>query len=83
MARLTTEPVAPEDILAVITTPQLKHAAKAVWMYLRVTADPPSQRAIAEALHMDEGTVSRLVRALEAKGLARKANGVWLPELER
>jgi DNA-binding MarR family transcriptional regulator len=79
MTRLNIEPVATEEIHSVITTPKLKHAAKVVWLFLRVS-DPQTQRAMAEALHMDEGTVSRLVRALELKGLARKVNGVWLPE---
>lgn len=80
MTRLNPEPPSAEEIHAVITTPQLKHAAKAVWMFLRVSSDPQTQKAVGRALHMDEGTVSRLVRVLEAKGLARRVNGVWLAE---
>ncbi|MER6236514.1 MarR family transcriptional regulator [Streptomyces clavifer] len=81
MARLHSEPVATEELHAVLATPDLLPTAKAVWVHLRVTSDPQSQKAIAEALHIAPDTVARLVRALEAKGLARKANGVWLPEV--
>jgi hypothetical protein len=80
MTRLNPEPVSTEEIQAVITTPDLVHGAKVVWTYLRIVSDPQSQKAIADAVHMDVGTVARLVRALETKGLARKVHGVWLAE---
>ncbi|MDC2953360.1 MarR family transcriptional regulator [Streptomyces gilvifuscus] len=83
MTRLNAEPVGAEEMLPVLTDPNLGHGAKAVWAFLRIAADPQSQKAISEALHMNPSTVSRLVRALEAKRLIRKVNGVWVPETER
>ncbi|MFE7361474.1 MarR family transcriptional regulator [[Kitasatospora] papulosa] len=75
--------MAAEELHAVLATPDLLLTAKTVWVHLRITSDPQSQKTISEALHIDPATVARLVRALEAKGLARKANGVWLPEVPR
>ncbi|MFH9038478.1 MarR family transcriptional regulator [Streptomyces sp. NPDC017966] len=79
MTRLSPS-VSAEAIHEVLTTPNLVHGAKAVWAYLHVVSDPQSQRGIAQAVHMDPATVSRLMRALEASGLARRVHGVWLPE---
>ncbi|WP_405459766.1 MarR family transcriptional regulator [Streptomyces sp. NBC_00101] len=83
MARLNTDPVSTAELHAVLATPDLLATSKAIWVHLRVTSDPQSQKAIADALHMDPATVARLVRALEAKRLARKVHGVWLAELPR
>ncbi|MFJ3824283.1 hypothetical protein [Streptomyces nodosus] len=58
MTRLNPEPPSAVEMHAVITTAQLKHAAKAVRMLLRVTFAPQIQKAVACALHMDEGTAS-------------------------
>ncbi|MFE4991399.1 helix-turn-helix domain-containing protein [Streptomyces mirabilis] len=83
MARLNPESPGTDEIHAVLTTPDLVHAAKAVWMFLRITPDPQSQKAIADALHMDPASVARLLRGLASKGLARRVHGVWLPEAPR
>ncbi|MGW0854156.1 MarR family transcriptional regulator [Streptomyces sp. NPDC002690] len=83
MARLNTDPVSTDEIHAVLTAPDLLISAKAIWIYLRIVTDPQSQKAISDALRMDPATVSRLVRALETEGLARKVHGVWLSEVPR
>ncbi|MEU8811129.1 helix-turn-helix domain-containing protein [Streptomyces violaceoruber] len=79
MTRLNTS-VSAEELYAVLTNPDIGHGAKAVWSYLHISSDPQSQRGIAQAIHMDPATVSRLMKALEAVGLARRVHGVWLPE---
>ncbi|MEU6181185.1 helix-turn-helix domain-containing protein [Streptomyces coeruleorubidus] len=79
MTRLSTS-VSAEEIHAVLTNPDIGHGAKAVWSFLHVVSDPQSQRGIAQAIHMDPATVSRLMKSLEAGGLARRVHGVWLPE---
>ncbi|MFI6606878.1 MarR family transcriptional regulator [Streptomyces sp. NPDC050507] len=83
MARLNPEPLGTDELHAVLSVPDLLATAKTIWVYLRIASDPQSQKAIAEALSIDPSTVARLVKALEAKGLARKVHGVWLPEVPR
>ncbi|PAN00528.1 hypothetical protein CJI59_16720 [Streptomyces sp. Alain-F2R5] len=80
MTRLHSEPVASEEIYKALSTADLVHSAKVVWVLLRISSDPLSQKAIAEAIHMDVTTVARLVRTLESNGMARKIHGVWLAE---
>lgn len=80
VTRLHPEPVPTAEIHAVLSDPDLGQAAKVIWTLLRISADPLNQRAVCSAVRMDQSTVSRLIRALEASGLARRVNGVWLAE---
>ncbi|MGW3499338.1 hypothetical protein ACWDMY_01150 [Streptomyces globisporus] len=80
MSRLNAAMAEPAQALQVLTDSELTHTAKVVWTYLTTVADPQHMRPMAEALSMAEYTVSRALKAMEAKGLVRKVNGVWLPE---
>ncbi|MFJ8507731.1 hypothetical protein [Streptomyces avermitilis] len=81
MTRLNTEPAQPSEVHAVLTDPDISYSAKVCWAYLTAVADPQQMKPMAEALSMAEYTVSRSLKALEAKSLARRTNGVWLPEV--
>ncbi|MFF3558942.1 hypothetical protein ACFYXS_02720 [Streptomyces sp. NPDC002574] len=63
-----------------MTDTELEHTSKAVWAYLRAVSDPQAVRPVAEVLGMARGTVMRAMTALEAKGLIRRVNGVWVSE---
>ncbi|MEU5448682.1 hypothetical protein [Streptomyces californicus] len=80
MTRLNPEPLASAEGYAVVTNQELTHTAKVVWSYLRFVSDPQHMKPMARALVMDPETVSRSLKSLESHGLARKVNGVWLPE---
>ncbi|MFD8072184.1 hypothetical protein ACFV3E_05975 [Streptomyces sp. NPDC059718] len=78
MTRLKAEQVGNTEIHEVLTTEGLSHSSKVVWMYLKVAADPQEMKPMARALSMDPETVSRAVKLLATKGLARQVSRVWL-----
>jgi hypothetical protein len=79
MTRLNA-PVPAQKIHAVMTDRDLTHTAKVVWAYVKAVADPQRIRPMAGVLGMAENTVWRSLTALEAKGLVRRVNGVWMAE---
>lgn len=57
---------------------ELRASARVVGLFLRVVDDPMTVAQIADELGFSESTVLRSLRALEAKGWARRIHTLWM-----
>ncbi|BAC73251.1 hypothetical protein AQJ43_23625 [Streptomyces avermitilis] len=70
-----------QAIREVLTDTELAPSTRLVWAYLNVAAEPQNSSSIGHDLGFCHSTVSHHIGALKDRGLVRRRNGVWLPEV--
>ncbi|MEU6449625.1 hypothetical protein [Streptomyces sp. NPDC046979] len=66
-----------------LTDKDLNSTVRVVGAYLLVAPEPQNSISLSAELGLTGKTITRATKALSEKGLIRRRNGVWMPEVHR